>query len=66
MGNLFYGMLVQFSQGSDVSRSHLRRRYTDEMIDEAIRLGYIVEVRRHEDGDPVYRITNKGRSARDD
>ena len=61
----FYGMLMQFTQGTTPCRKHLIRHYSAELIDEAVELGYIVQIRTNETGDPVYAITDKGKELRD-
>lgn len=61
----FHEMLMLFTQNTPNTRSRLRRKYSDELIDEAVRLGYIVEDHKTEDGIAVYRITESGRILRD-
>ena len=61
----FYGMLMQFTKGTTPCRNHLARHYSTELIDEAIELGYIIQIRINETGDPVYAITDKGKELRD-
>ena len=64
--NKFYSMLMQFTQGTTPSRAHLKQQYGEELIDEALRSGYIIEIRKNEFGEPVYAITIDGKSQRDD
>ena len=64
--NKFYSMLMRFTQGTTPSRAHLKQKYGEELIDEALRLGYIIELRKNEFGEPVYAITIDGKSKRDD
>lgn len=61
----FYGLLMQFTKGTTPSRRHLLKHYSSEMIDMAIDLGYIVEIRRNDYNEPVYAITDMGRDIRD-
>lgn len=63
--NKFYAMLMQFSQGTTPSRSHLIRKYGEALVDEALSLGYIFELRKNAYGEPVYAITNEGKAVRD-
>lgn len=60
----FYGLLMQFTNGTTPCRQHLMRRFP-KIVDQAIELGYIVEIRCNEDGDPVYAITELGKRIRD-
>ncbi len=64
--NKFYSLLMQFTQGTTPSRLHLVHKYNEDLVDEAIHMGYIIEIRKNEYGEPVYAITPAGRSARDD
>ena len=63
--NKFYAMLMQFSQGSTPSRSHLIRKYGEELVDEALSLGYIRERRKNAYGELVYEIKDEGKLIRD-
>lgn len=62
----FYEILMQFTNATMPCRKHLLRRYSADLIDEAIDLELIVQVRRNEFGDPVYTITDKGKKLRDE
>lgn len=63
--NKFYSMLMQFSQGTTPSRTHLKRKFGEALIDEALYLGYIIELRKNEFDDPIYAITASGIEKRD-
>lgn len=63
--NKFYSILMQFTNGTTPCREHLLRHYQASLVDEAIQLGYIVEIRKNSFGDSVYMITDSGRSVRD-
>ena len=63
--NKFYGILMQFTNGTTPCRNHLLRQYPATLIDEAVQLAYIVEIRKNNWGDPVYTITYSGRNIRD-
>ena len=62
---VFYGLLMQFSNGTTPCRSHLEKRFDVELIDAAIDSGYIREIKRNSCDDPVYQITLLGREVRD-
>ena len=61
----WYGFLVQFSQGTTPRRSFLVRRFSEEMVQEAIETGLIVEWGKTSDGEVMYAITAKGKDERD-
>ncbi len=61
----YYGLLMQFTQGTTPCRKHLTRHHPEYLIDEAIHIGYIIKIREQTDGDPVYAITELGRKTRD-
>ena len=61
----FYSMLMQFTQGTTPTRLHLVHTHNEDLVDEAIRMGYIIEIRKNEYGEPVYAITPLGKSVRD-
>lgn len=63
--NKFYSMLMQFTNETQCSRTHLQSNYSNELIDEALKNGYIVEIRNNVYGDPIYMITTKGKEKRD-
>ena len=62
----WYKFLMEFSRGTTPRRSHLVRRYSEETFLEAIDNGYIVKCGETSEGEPMYTITQKGRSVRDD
>lgn len=62
----YHLLLTLFTKGSCNTRSRLLRRFPENMIDEAIALGMIVEVRKDDVGIPVYAITEVGRRLRDE
>lgn len=57
----FYKMLILFSQGSTHDRDRLLHRYPEELVDEAIAKGYILELRKEKFGVPIYGITPLGK-----
>lgn len=63
--NCFYELLMQFTGGTTPSRKNLSKHYSENLIDEAINLGYIKEIGKNDIGDPVYGITESGRQTRD-
>lgn len=63
--NKFYSLLMQFTQGNTPSRLHLVHASNEDLVDEAISMGYIIEIRKNIYDEPVYAITPEGRSARD-
>ena len=65
MENKFYSMLMQFTQGTTPSRTRLKRKYGEALIDEALNLGLIKEIRQNKYGDPIYAITEQGKEKRD-
>ncbi len=62
----WYGFLLEFTKGTTPRRSHLTRRYSEGMVQEAIDNGYIVECGKTSDGEKMYAITPNGKSVRDD
>lgn len=60
-----YSFLIRFSR-NDVSESNLLHHHSKEEIIENLNDRYIMIVRYQEDGEPVYRITEKGKHKRDD
>lgn len=65
MKRKFYGMLMQFTHDTHPCREHLSRRYSAELVDEALNEGLISQLRTNDSGDPVYYITEKGKEVRD-
>lgn len=63
--NEFYSMLMQFTQGSECARKHLRKNYSEELIDRALHEKYIEESRKNDIGEPIYIITTLGKEKRD-
>ena len=59
-----YIFLMRFVR-TDVSEGNLLRHHTKKEIEDNLRDGFIQIVRTHEDGEPVYGITEKGRLKRD-
>lgn len=50
-----------------VCRHFLNRKgFSDELIDECITNGYILEIGHNNLGDPIYKITDVGRIKRDE
>ena len=62
----YYLLLTLFSNGSLNTRSRLLRKFSENIIDEAVALGLIFEIRKDKAGIPVYAITEAGRRIRDD
>lgn len=63
--NKYYELLMQFTNGTTPCRKRLLRKYDEALIDEAINLGYIEEVRKNDIHDPIYAITKLGKEIRD-
>ena len=63
--NEFFKMLVVFTNGNTPCRKYLVEKFSAELVDEAIREEYIIEIRKNDLGDPVYDITQKGKDKRD-
>lgn len=61
----FYGLLMEFSQGTTPRKEHLERRYTPEKVHEAIDKGYIKECGKTSEGETMYMITSLGKEMRD-
>ena len=64
--NKFYGFLMEFSRGTTPCREHLIKRYSSEMITEALEKGYIFECGKNEYNDIKYSITELGKKVRDE
>lgn len=58
--NKFYKMFILFSHGTTHDRKRLLHSYPEELADEAIAKGYIIELREDEWDVPVYEITSFG------
>lgn len=58
----FYEMLVLFSHGTMHDRQRLLHKYPEELVDEAIAKGYIVEIQKNQFGEPTYGITSIGKT----
>lgn len=63
--NKFYQLLMEFTNGNTPYIGLLHRRYTKELVDEAIKLGYIIEIGKNTYGESIYTITSLGKSKRD-
>lgn len=69
MDNVKYFQLLHMASagGQSVCRQFLKRKgFLDELIDKCLEEGYIIEVGHNDSGDPLYRITDKGRAKRDE
>lgn len=64
--NRFYKLLMQFSTGTKPCKTHLYRRFSKSLVDEALELGYIVECGTNSNGDTRFTITDLGKNVRDD
>ncbi|MCR5478639.1 MAG: hypothetical protein K6F27_02115 [Ruminococcus sp.] len=64
MNNL-YGFLMEFTKGTTPRKEHLVRRYSEEMVKEALENGYITEYGKNNDGEMMYMITSLGKEFRD-
>jgi len=60
----YYGLLVLF-RGNGMSRKNFLRHHTQEELDDILMHGFVIEYRKTDIDDPVYIITNKGRTERD-
>ena len=61
-----YGLLAQFSAKTPaLTRKSLVRMFSEELVDEALRKGYIVAFDKTDIGEVRYIITDAGREARD-
>lgn len=54
-------MLILFSQGCTQDRTRLLNQYPEELVDEAIKKGYIREVQKDAFGVPIYAVTDSGK-----
>ena len=63
--NIFYNLLMEFTNGSTPCVGLLYRRHTKELVNEAIKLKYIVECGENTYGEILYTITSLGKSIRD-
>ena len=63
--NKYYKLLMEFTNGSTPYVGLLCRRYTKELVNEAIKLNYIVECGKNTYGETLYTITSLGKSIRD-
>ena len=61
----YHKLLMEFTKGSTLYIGLLYRRHTQELVDEAIRLNYIVQCGKNTYGEPIYTITSLGKSIRD-
>lgn len=61
--NKFYKMLILFSHGTTHDRQRLLHSYPEELVDEAIAKGYIIELQKDRWNVPIYRITSIGKEA---
>ena len=67
MNNRYFQILYMVSAGGQsVCRHFLNQKgFSDELIDECIINGYILEIGHNDLGDPIYKITDAGRIKRD-
>ncbi|MBE6668046.1 MAG: hypothetical protein E7607_07055 [Ruminococcaceae bacterium] len=63
--NKYYKLLMEFTNGSTPYVGLLYRRHTKELVDEAIKLNYIVQCGKNTYGEPIFTITSLGKSIRD-
>ncbi len=61
----YYGLLMEFTNGSTPCREHLVKRYSENIVESAIKKGYIREYGQNTLGDTIYCITEKGKYRRD-
>ena len=61
----YYKLLMEFTNGSTPYIGLLYRRHSKELVDEAIRLNYIVECGKNMYGEMLYTITSLGKAVRD-
>ena len=61
----YYRLLMEFTNGSTPYVGLLYRRYSKELVDEAIKLNYIVKCGENTYGETLYTITSLGKSIRD-
>lgn len=67
MGNKFYKLLVLFQTNEIITRKRLLRveGITEDLIDEAVTLRYLIEFDTNDIGDIRYIITDIGKQKRD-
>ena len=58
-------LLMEFTNGSTPYIGLLYRRHSKELVDEAIRLNYIVQCGKNTYGEAIFTITSLGKSTRD-
>lgn len=63
--NKYYKLLMEFTNGNTPYVELLYRRHTKELVDEAIKLNYIVQCDKNTYGEPIFTITSLGKSIRD-
>lgn len=65
--NVYYKLLVLFQRGEKCARNYLlgRPSITEQLVDEAVKLGYIQEVDKTDIGEIRYMITKAGINKRD-
>ena len=61
----FHEMLMLFSQGSLNTRKRLEKKYSAELIEEALNHNYIEIFEETDDGEIKYCITESGKKLRD-
>ena len=61
MGNIDYKYLVHFMNNTEWSKKNFIRKFSEEELNYLIEKGYIRISKKQEDGDIVYRITEKGK-----
>ncbi|MCH5193590.1 MAG: hypothetical protein J1F11_06485 [Oscillospiraceae bacterium] len=66
MANKWYGFLMEFTKGTTPCREHLVKRYSEEMLLEALKNKYIEECKNNKSNDIKYRITDLGKKVRDE
>ncbi len=59
--NKYYKLLVLFSNAQEWSRTNLKKRVDESLIDEALQLKYIEISRINDIGEPIYIITKLGK-----
>lgn len=60
-----YGFLMAFTHGTTPCYSHLYHKYGEELINEALKNGYIIPIGETPDGETKYAITKSGKDFRD-
>jgi len=65
--NRFYKILIMFQIGEKVTRNRLLRLngVTEDLLDECVEQGLLIEVDKTDIGEIRYMITEKGRAVRD-